>query len=114
MKYFKQSVASISLAVLLAAVLLVGSSFIPRQGNSLTYIEGQDSHRDVRGMPFVFLKRSVGDGQCDVQDLQSGKCSMDLGNEPHQLLISRLAIDAGFWFLVTLAITTLLLRKHKE
>ncbi len=114
MKHHTIPAISLFLAIVLAGALLASTALIPRQGNPLTYIAGQDSHRDVRGVPFVFLKRSVGDGQCDLQDQKSGKCNPDTGNEPHQILIPYLAIDAVFWLTITLVPTILILRKRKE
>jgi hypothetical protein len=114
MKHHTTTAISVLLVIVLAGVLLGGTALIPRKGNPLTYIAGQSSHRDVRGVPFVFLKRSVGDGQCDLQDQKNGKCDPDTGNEPHQILIPYLAIDVIFWLIITLLPTILILNKRKE
>ena len=114
MKHYTITAVSVFLAIVLAGALLVGTALIPRKGNPLTYVAGQDSYRDVRGVPFVFLKRSVGDGQCDLRDQNSGKCNPDMGNEPHQILISYLAVDTVFWLTITMMPVILILRKNKE
>ena len=109
------SFTSLVLAILLAGGLLSGTAYyIRRKGNPLTYIEGQDTNRDVRGIPFVFVKRSVGDGQCDIGDQKNGKCNPDMGNEPHELRLPYLALDTVFWLSVTIIPTMLLLRKRSE
>jgi len=114
MKHHTVTAICVLLAIVLAGILLVSTALIPRNGNPLTYIAGQSSHRDVRGVPFVFLKRSVGDGQCDLQDQKNGKCNPDSGNEPHQILMSYLVLDAVFWLIITVTPAVLILRKHKE
>jgi hypothetical protein len=109
----KQKAVFTVLVVTLATALFVGSSLVPRNGNALTNgdpSQGMSTHRDVRGMPLVFLKRSIGDGQCDVKDLGQGKCDPDLGNEPHEVVAVPLAIDVIFWTLLATIPAMLLVR----
>lgn len=83
----------------LAASIFIGTSFIVRQGNEVTNWQsaGTGRYRDVRGFPFVYLKRSIGDGQCDVRDLKAAMCDSGNGNEPHALKPVYIVIDLAVW-----------------
>ena len=71
---------------------------------------GDSAHRDVRGIPFVFLKRSLADGECDIHDVQTHICNPDEGNEPHELILGSLILDIVFSLLTTSAVFALTTR----
>jgi len=62
--------------LLFGGCLFIAASLIPIKGayvlNSALY--GDPAYRDVRGIPFIFLKRSLGDGECDINDVKIGIC----------------------------------------
>ena len=79
--------------------MFIAASLIPIKGayvlNSALY--GDPAYRDVRGIPFIFLKRSLGDGECDINDVKIGICDPRQGNEPHAVSVSMAAADLTFW-----------------
>lgn len=87
------------LALVLASGMLVITSFIPRKGNYVINGTrfGDPAYRDVRGMPFVFLKRSLADGECDIRDAEKHICNPMVGNEPHELNTGYLTANAVVW-----------------
>lgn len=91
--------------LVIALALFVSTTYVPRNGdyviNAAQY--GDPSHRDVRGIPLVFLKRSLADGECDIHDAQIGTCNPSVGNEPHQISGVYAIIDIFFWFVVASA-----------
>jgi len=112
MRFNKRLVIRSLLTFIIAAAFLVGTGFVPRRGNYVvngtTY--GDSAYRDVRGVPFVFVKRSLADGECDVHDVQLRICDPNQGNEPHQILVGWLVLDASLWILLAAVLTTLVLR----
>jgi len=97
------------LIVALGAIFFVTTSLMPRDGNYVVNgaILGDPAYREVRGIPFVFLKRSLADGECDIRDVQAGICDPKMGNEPHQLLTGYIVLDGLFWVGVSATIVTL-------
>lgn len=91
----------------MAGALFIVSSLIPRKGDYVVNGTrfGDPAYRDVRGVPFVFLKRSLADGECDIRDVQLKLCNPKVGNEPYQIIISNELADIAVWiFMSTLLI----------
>ena len=104
------------LTLFITAVLFVGTALIPRQGNFV--VNGtkfnDPAYRDVRGIPFVFLKRSLADGECDIQDVRIQTCDPSIGNESHQILLGDAIADVIIWLGVSAVATNLLWRGYQR
>lgn len=104
------------LTLFITAVLFVGTTLIPRQGDFV--VNGtkfnDPTYRDVRGVPFVFLKRSLADRECNIQDVQIQTCDPSVGNEPYQILLGDAMADAMIWLGVSVVVTNLLWRGYQR
>ncbi|HEY4963958.1 MAG TPA: hypothetical protein VIH90_04650 [Candidatus Saccharimonadales bacterium] len=118
MKISRKVIATIVVSVLLGLLLVGSTSLVARHGNQLVpRLDSSETtnggYRDVRGIPFVFLKRSIGDGQCDAHDLQLKLCDPGTGNEPHQVMPGWLILDAAFWVLVVFVLSYFIVNGQK-
>lgn len=108
----KNLLIKIIFSSLLAAVLFIGTSFIPRHGEAINSVTAGPpmTYRDSRGLPFIFLQRSVGDGQCLIK--YRGNCDFQTQSDldrisNHQLNYWWIVIDAVFWLILSFAVVFL-------
>jgi len=110
MSHVKLSLIKFIIVVLAALVFFIGTSLIPRQGHYVANaaIVGDATHRDNRGMPFIFLKRSLADGECEVANERSTTClrvsKTFVGQSQHEISYVYLLIDIIFWVLLSAAL----------
>jgi hypothetical protein len=117
MKLFHFSAKKLVATFFLALALLSVTSLIPLKGSYLLNAaeEHDATHRDVRGIPFVFLKRSYEDGECEVANSNSITCltpDVDMG---HTTRYGYLVADFIFWIIlsgVLVEISTRYLKIH--
>jgi hypothetical protein len=105
----KSTVIKAVIVVVMALVLFLATSFIPLKGHYVLNAVGvgDAAHRDVRGIPFVFLRRSLEDGQCEVANEQSKTCLSNDYVQDHVLKYSYLAIDIAFWIVISTVLVEL-------
>src|SRR5690349_8069436 len=92
--------------ITLAFMLFAASVFIPLRGhyvqNAVRY--GDSEYRDNRGIPFVFLKRALADGECEVASKESTECLPVAKyfevQDQRQFSYLYLIIDGLFWLAV--------------
>jgi hypothetical protein len=104
-----RGICMLFLTIILAGALLAATSAIPHRGNYVINgtLYGDPAYRVVNGMPFVFLKRSLADGECDIADVHKHICDPMQGNEPHEVDSAYIVADMVVWmgvaFVVVLA-----------
>jgi hypothetical protein len=100
------------LVCIIACICFTVTSVISRHGDYVVNGArlGDSEYRDVRGIPFVFLKRSLADGECDIQDVQLKTCNPAVGNEPHQISVGFMIADIATWLGVASVIMFVIVR----
>ena len=100
-----------SLIVLLTAIaLFAATTLVPLKGHYVAYaaLVGDATYRDDRGIPLVFLKRSLADGECEVANKSSTTC-LPLSKtfevqDQREVSYTYFVVDIVFWILVSVAI----------
>jgi hypothetical protein len=97
-RLYKQVGTYLIAALVLAAALFLATSIIDRHGPAVEgwQILGEAPYRHARGVPFIYLERSLPDGVCEPQAQDPGCKSQE-----HQLNTLYLVTDMGFWLFIS-------------
>ena len=112
MKHSTLSLKGILIILVTSLVLLVGTTLVPIKGHYVAFAAqvGDATHRDDRGLPLVFLKRSLADGECEVASASSTTClpvsKTFAVQEQREVSYAYFALDMVFWILVSTALLT--------